>query len=330
MPEISNNRFVVVGGASLLGSHIGKQLLEGGANEVVLLDNLSLGSASAIEDLLTDKRCTFVRGDMTKLNELLDPFKGAAGVFSVAGYLGGPMLANPWAGLDVNVRGVQNVLEASRVQGVRKVIYSSTSGVYGKVGAEPNSESSPFSWQSLPPGLILYSGSKIVGEGLCRLYQQVHGLDCVSFRYTNLYGEKQHTRAIDGTRVVQAYERIRAGKPPIIQGDGTQVSDFIYIGDVARANLMAMESSATGEFNIVSGIDVSFNEVIGALLKACGSDLKPEYSIDTAKIANVVEKRLRLSRDKAKREFGWEPKVGIEEGMRRLVGWLDSQAGNRR
>jgi UDP-glucose 4-epimerase len=326
MPAISNNRYVVVGGASLLGSHIGKQLLDAGAKEVVLLDNLSLGSASAIEDLLVDKRCTFVRGDMTKLHELLDPFEGAAGVFSVAGFLGGPMLANPWMGLDVNVRGVQNVLEASRVQGVKKVIYSSTSGVYGKMGTEPNTEESPFSWQALPPGLILYSGSKIVGEGLCRLYQQLHGIDCVSFRYTNLYGEKQHTRAIDGTRIVQAWERIRAGKPPIIQGDGTQVSDFIYIGDVARANLMAMESNATGEFNIVSGIDVPFNEVIGALLKACGSDLRPEYSVDTAKIANVVETRLGLSREKAKREFGWEPQVGLEEGMRRLVDWLDSQA----
>jgi UDP-glucose 4-epimerase len=326
MPAISNNRFVVVGGASLLGSHIGRQLLEAGAREVVLLDNLSLGSATAVEDLVTDERCRFVRGDMTKLHELLEEFKGAAGIFSVAGFLGGPMLANPWMGLDVNVRGVQNVLEASRVQGVRKVIYSSTSGVYGKMGAEPNSEDSPFSWQSLPPGLILYSGSKIVGEGLCRLYQQRHGLDCVSFRYTNLYGEKQHRRAIDGTRVVQAWERIRAGQPPVIQGDGTQVSDFIYVGDVARANLMAMESDATGEFNIVSGIDVSFNEVIGALLKACGSDLKPEYSIDKAAIANVAETRLGLSRDKAKREFGWEPQVGLEEGMRRLVNWLDAHA----
>lgn len=326
MPAILGNRFVVVGGASLLGSHIGKQLLDKGAREVVLLDNLSLGSASAVEDLVTDDRCTFVRGDMTRLHELLDQFKAAAGVFSVAGFLGGPMLANPWMGLDVNVRGVQNLLEASRVQGVRKVIYSSTSGVYGKMGDEPNTEDSPFSWQNLPPALILYSGSKIVGEGLCRLYQQLHGLDCVSFRYTNLYGEKQHTRAIDGTRVVQAWERIRANQPPVIQGDGTQISDFIYVGDVARANLMAMESDATGEFNIVSGIDVSFNQVIEALLKACGSDLKPEYSLDKAKVANVVENRLGLSREKAKREFGWEPHVDLDEGMRRLVGWLDSNA----
>ena len=329
MPAISNNRFVVVGGASLLGSHIGQQLLEAGAGEVVLLDNLALGSTSAIEDLLADKRCTFLRGDMTKLHELLDPFKGAAGVFSVAGFLGGPMLANPWAGLDVNVRGVQNVLEASRVQGVKKVIYSSSSGVYGKMGAEPNSEDSPFSWQSLPPALILYSGSKIVGEGLCRLYQQLHGVDTVSFRYAALYGEKQHTRAIDATRIVQAWESVRAGKPPVIQGTGMQVLDLIYVGDVAQANVMAMEGSATGEFNIVSGVDVSFNEVIDALLKACGSDLKPEHNIDTAKVANVVEARMQLSREKAKREFGWEPKVDVEEGMRRLVGWLDSRAAKQ-
>lgn len=327
MPAIKDNRFVVVGGASLLGSHIGKQLLEGGAKEVVLLDNLALGSTSVIEDLLEDKRCTFLRSDMTKLHELLDPLRGAAGAFSVAGFLGGPMLANPWAGLDVNVRGVQNVLEASRIQGVKKVIYSSSSGVYGKMGDEPNSEDSPFRWQTLPPALILYSGSKIVGEGLCRLYQQVHGIDTVSFRYGALYGEKQHTRAIDATRIVQAWERIRAGKPPVIQGTGNQVLDLVYVGDVARANIMAMESSATGEFNILSGVDASFNEVIAALLKACGSDLKPEYATDSAKVANVVEAKMGFSREKAKREFGWEPEVDLEEGMRRLVKYLDSQAG---
>lgn len=329
MPAIKDGRYVVVGGASLLGSNVGKQLLEAGAREVVLLDNLALGSADAVADLVEDKRCTFLRSDMTRLNELLDPLEGAAGVFSVAGFLGTPMLHNPWMGLDVNVRGVQNVLEAARVMGVKKVVFSSSIGVYGKMGSEPNSETSPFSWDALPPALILYSGSKIVGEGLCRLYHLQHGIGYAALRYTNLYGENQHKRAIDGTRIVHAWERIRAGKPPVIEGTGRQVADFVYIGDVARANLMAMESAVNGAFNICSGRDTSFNEVVAAILEACNSDLKPEYHVDAAKVSNPVEAKLGISREKAKRELGWEPEVDVEEGMRRLVAWLDADAKRR-
>lgn len=330
MPAIRNNKFVVVGGASLLGSNIGRQLLAGGAREVILMDNLSLGSATAIEDLVTADRCTFLRGDMLRINELFDPFEGAAGVFNVAGFLAGPMLANPWMGLDVNVRGIQNVLEAARVRGVSKVVFSSSIGVYGKIGDEPNVEDMGFDWAGLGPALILYSGSKIVGEGLCRLYNQEHGLGYAALRYSNLYGENQHKRAIDGTRIVNAWDRIRAGKPPVVEGDGTQVSDFVYIGDVARGNLMAMESKANGAYNIAHGRDTSFNEVVAAILKACGSDLAPEYKVDEAKVANPTMKTLGISIAKAKRELGWEPQVDIEEGMRRLVAWLDDERAKGR
>jgi UDP-glucose 4-epimerase len=325
VPQIRNQKFVVVGGASLLGSNIGRHLLDAGASEVVLLDNLALGSASAVEDLVTDSRCTFLRRDMTRLNELFDPFKGAAGVFSVAGFLGGPMLANPWMGLDVNIRGIQNVLEAARVQAVQKVVFSSSSGVYGKIGDEQNSETSPFNWDPLPPALILYSGSKVVGEGLCRLYLQQHGIGYAALRYANLYGENQHKRAIDGTRIVNAWDHIRAGKPPVIEGDGTQVTDFVYISDVARANLLAMEAAANGSYNIGGGRDVTFNEVMAAVLAACGSDLKPEYQVDSAKVANPTAKKIGLSINKARAELGWEPLVDIREGMRRLVAWLDAE-----
>lgn len=329
MPQIKDNKFVIVGGASLLGSNICRQLLDGGAREVVLIDNLALGTANAVEDLVTDPRCTFLRGDMTRMNELFDPFKGASGVFSVAGFLGGPMLANPWMGLDVNIRGVQNVLETARIQGVQKVVFSSSTGVYGKIAAPPTEET-PFNWDALPPALVLYSGSKIVGEGLCRLYLQQHGLGYAALRYGNLYGENQHKRAIDATRVVTAWERIRAGLPPVIDGDGTQVSEFVYIGDVARANLLAMEASANGAYNIASGRDTSFNEIMAALLAACGSDLQPEYKVDAAKVANPTVTKIGLSIAKAKRDLGWEPVVNIQDGMKRLVKWLDDDKAKNR
>jgi UDP-glucose 4-epimerase len=116
----------------------------------------------------------------------------------------------------------------------------------------------------------------------------------------------------------------------VIDGDGTQVSEFVYIGDVARANLMAMEASANGAYNIASGRDTSFNEIMDALLKACGSDLKPEYKVDVAKVANPTVTKIGLSIAKAKRDLGWEPLVNIQDGMKRLVKWLDDDKAKNR
>jgi UDP-glucose 4-epimerase len=324
MPSISGGKFVVVGGASLLGSHIGEQLLAGGARAVVLLDSLALGSTDNIDHLLSDKRCSFVRGDALRLNELYDPMDKADGVFAVAGFLGSPMLANPWLGIDVNVRGLQNTLEASRYQHVKKVVFSSSNGIYGALGDEPNTDDSPLRWAGMPPALILYCASKIMGEGLGQLYHQRYGLGFLALRYSALYGERQHKRAIAVTQMVQAYESIKSGKRPIIERDGTQVQDYIYAGDAARANLMAMTSEASGTgMNVVSGDDTSQNRVVELVLKACKSDLKPEYYTDPNKLLMPLQTKQGYSRARAKELLGWEPQVTIEEGINRLVNWLD-------
>ena len=330
MPTITGGRFVVAGGASQLGSHIGEQLLAAGAREVVLLDNLSLGSTHNIDFLLSDTRCSFVRGDVLRLNELYDPFATVDGVFLVAGFLGVPLSANPWMGIDVNVRGAHNVLEACRYQGVRKVIFSSTIGVYGAVGDEPNSEDSPLRWQDSSPPVILYCASKIMGEGLGRLYQQQHGIDFVALRYAAVYGERMHTRGIVATRILEAHRRIRSGQRPRIDGDGTSVDDYIYVGDVARANLMAMESSASGDgMNIVSGEDTSERRIVELVVEACESDLEPEYYDDPTKIKVAPATKRGYSRERAKRLIGWEPRVSLDEGVRRVVAWLDRERATK-
>lgn len=326
MPDIAGGKYVVVGGASLLGSHIGEQLLAGGAREVVLLDNLSLGTTDNIDALLPDARCTFVRGDMLRLNELFDPCKDADGVFAVAGFLGKPMAANPWMGVDVNVRGIQNVLEAARVQGVRKVVFSSSIGVYGAPGPAPNTEDTPLRWQGMPPALVLYCASKVMGEALGNLYHQQHGVDFLALRYSCLYGERLHTRALDATRMIETWEQIRAGRAPVIEGNPAQVQDFVYIGDVARANLMAMESPASGAgMNIASGHDATLQEVADLMRKVCGTDLEPQIRLDTARMNMPITTQLGFDISRAKQLIGWEPQVGLEEGMRRLVAWLDAK-----
>ena len=325
MPAIPGGRFVVLGGASQVGSYIGEQLLAGGAREVVLVDNLSLGSMETMQHMLGDARCSFVRGDILRLNELFAPLEGADGVFAVAGIMATTIRENPWMSLDVNIRGFQNALEASRLQGVRKVVYSSSVGVYGAPADDSTDEDSPMRWQVMPSASVLYGASKVVGEGLARLYGELYGIDFIALRYSAVYGTRQHRRAVMGGHIAETCERVRRGEPPILDGDGSQVQDYVYAGDVARANLMAMESSVTGEsFNVCAGLDTSQKRVVEIVMQLSNSSRKPE-SRPLVVTRLPPSQKQGYSRDKAKRMLGWEPQVSIEEGIGMVLRWVDQQ-----
>lgn len=326
MPAISAGKFVVLGGASQVGASIAEQLLAAGAREVVLLDNLSLGSIETLSPLLQDPRCRFVRGDVLRLNELFDPLAQADGVFAVAGIMATNINENPWTGLDVNIRGLQNALEACRVQGVKKMVFSSSAGVYGAPDDDPTVEGSPMHWQALPPAMQLYCASKVAAEGLLNFYQQRHGLAYCAMRYTAVYGERQHRRALVGGHVAETCRRVRAGQPPVVEGGGRVVHDYIHAADAARANLMAMESTVTGEgFNICSGEATSQARIVEIVLEACQSDLQPEHRDKPGDQKLPATSRQSYSREKARRLLGWEPQVSIEEGVRRVLRWIDQQ-----
>ena len=326
MPQIANGKFIVLGGASQVGTTIAEQLLAAGAHEVVLLDNLLLGSMATLQPLLSDPRCRFIRGDVLRLNELYDAFAGADGVFAVAAYMASSIGENPWAGIDVNIRGVQNTLEACRYRGVKKVVLSSSAGVYGALVDDPTDEDSPLRWQAMPPAVALYCASKVMGEGLARLYRQQHGLDFAALRYSAVYGERQHRRALVGGHIADTCRRVREGLRPIIQGDGRQAHDYLHAGDAARANLLAMEGPVSGEsFNICSGETASQQWVVETVLRACGSNLEPEYRDQRGAGTFPATPSHATSLDKARRLLGWEPQVSLEEGIRRVLRWVDEE-----
>lgn len=325
--KIADGRFVVTGGASLIGSHVADRLLAEGAAHVVLLDNFSLGTPATVAHLDADPRVSLVKGDILRINELFDAFRGADGVFAIAGFLTLPLSQNPPLGLAVNVEGQVNVFEACRYAGVKKVVFSSSIAAYGEPERDAViDESFPANLAGYQPGSMLYSCTKLIGEALCKLYSQKHGVDGIALRYSTVYGERQHYRGVNALYIIQNYDRIRRGERPTLPGDGSEVHDYIHVADVARANVMAMASDVTGEvFNVVSGVETTVKRIAEILLDLAGSSLEPEYADDASAVKATSSPSLKLSREKIGRMLGWAPEVSVEEGIRRLTEWRAAQ-----
>ena len=325
--QIQCGKFVITGGASLIGSHVADRLLAEGAGEVVLLDNFSLGTPETVRHLDGDSRVRLVKGDILRVNELYDAFRGADGVFAIAGFLTLPLSQNPPLGLAVNVEGQVNTFEACRYAGVKKLVFSSSIAAYGEPeGDAVIDESFPANLASYQPGSMLYSCTKLIGEALCKLYSQKYGVDAVALRYATVYGERQHYRGVNALYIIQNYDRIMRGERPTLPGDGSEVHDYIHVADVARANVMAMASDVSGEvFNTVTGVETTVKRIVEILLEITGSDLEPLYADDAGAVKATSSPSLKLSREKAKAMLGWEPEVSVEQGVRRLIDWLKVQ-----
>lgn len=320
--------YLITGGASLIGSHIADQLLADGAKEVRLLDNYSLGTPSTIAHLNDEPRVKRIRGDVMRLPDLLEAMKDVDGVFALAGYLTLPMSQDPLTGVSVNTLGMVNTLEACRFSRVRRVVFSSSIAVYGTPSEDPITEDAGYSSAGLQPPSLLYGASKLMGEALCARYARTFGLEFNSLRFASVYGERQHARAVNAVFVAKICDQVRRGEAPVIEGDGSEVHDYVYVTDVARACVLAMHSTSHGQaFNVATGVDTTSARVAQIALELCGrKDLQPQYKEDRRAVRSAAGTRLNFSREKAARELRWEPQVSIEQGMRRLIEWQKTQA----
>ena len=326
--KIKGGKFLITGGASMIGAHITEQLLAADAREVVLFDNYSLGTPEGISDLIPNPRVKFVRGDILRMNELFDGLDSVDGVFAAAGFLTLPLTQNPHLGVAVNVQGMMNVFEASRYRGVGKVIFSSSIAAYGEPVADLIDEATPWTWSNLQPGAALYAGSKIMGENIGKLYHDRYGVKSVSLRYSSVYGERQHLRAVNSVYIIDTYERLKRGERPIIPDDGREVHDYVHVADVARANLMAMESDVSREsFNVATGTATSLNKLVEIVQKITATNLEPEYKTPAGKIRAAVSTRLDFSIEKIERMIGWKPQISFEAGIRRMIRWREMERG---
>jgi UDP-glucose 4-epimerase len=324
--KIAEGKFVVTGGASLIGSHVAEQLLSQGAREVVLLDNFSLGNPETVKSLVENPKVKLLRGDILRINELYDAFEGCDGVFAIAGFLTLPLSQNPSLGLAVNVEGQVNIFEACRYRRVKKVVFSSSVAVYGDPAPGLVDEQAPAQLSSFQPAAALYACTKLIGENLCKLYSAKHGIQAIALRYSTVYGERQHYRGVNALYIMENYDRIVRGEAPVITGDGSEVHDYIHVADVARANVMAMASDVTAEsFNVVTGVATSLNRLVEILLSITGSSLKPVFKTGGGSVRSSVTDQLDFSRAKIEKMLGWVPEVSIEEGIRRLLEWRKAQ-----
>jgi len=315
--QIKGNRFLITGGAGLMGSHITDRLLAAGAAEVILLDNFVRGSLRNIEAALKDKRVRLVEGDIRDLNLLLDLATGVQGLFHMAALRITACADDPRGAMEVMLVGTLNVLQTMVEKKVGRLVYASSASVYGLADVFPTSEH-----HHAFNNRTLYGTAKMAGEGMARSFADMYGLQYVALRYFNVYGPRMDIHGKYTEVLIRWLEKIAAGEPPVIYGDGLQTMDLVYIDDVTDANIMAMESDVTDEvFNVASGNETSLLDLLHAVLKVTGSTLTPQFF--PARSVNPVPRRL-ADTGKAEDLLGFRAKVGIEEGLRRLIDWRES------
>ncbi|URD49595.1 SDR family NAD(P)-dependent oxidoreductase [Chroococcidiopsis sp. CCNUC1] len=308
------DKVLITGGAGLVGSHIADLLVEQGVAEIVVLDNFTRGDRQNLRSSLERGSVKIVEGDIRDRQLLADVMQGVDLVFHQAAIRITQCAQEPRLAMEVLANGTFNVLEAAVNAGVSKVVAASSASIYGMAEAFPTTEAHhPYNNRTV------YGAAKTFNEGLLRSFYDMYGLDYVALRYFNVYGPRMDIYGVYTEVLIRWMERIAAGQPPLIFGDGEQTMDFVYIEDIARANILAAQANVTDEvFNIASGVESSLNDLAYSLARVMGSDLQPEYGAERK--VNPVQRRL-ADPSKARELLGFEAKVSLEEGLHQLVKW---------
>ena len=314
MLDLNGNYVLVTGGAGFVGSHIVDALVACGA-DVVVYDNFTRGKRENLESALSTGKVEVIEGDIRDTAKLDKAMEGVDYVFHEAALWLLECEQNPRLAIDVNIIGTFNILEAATKHKVKKVIAASSSSVYGDGLYFPTDENHPFN------NYLFYGATKVADEQLLKAFYKQHGLNYIALRYLNVYGPRMDYRSAYTMVIISFLKRIEAGEPPIIYGDGSATLDLVYVEDVVRANLLALASPLTDEvFNVASGKETTLNELVELLLKLTNCNLKPIYQPRDSKL---VTRRYGCPK-KAKEKLGFEAKVSLEEGLKRVIEWWDS------
>jgi UDP-glucose 4-epimerase len=313
--DLRGSTALVTGGAGFIGSHLVDQLLDAGADEVRVIDDFVRGRRENLETALSSGRLTLTEGDIRDA-ELVDRMvAGTDLVFHQAALRITHCADDPVRAVQVMIDGTQNVLESAVRHRVRKVLAASSASVYGEPLRLPMAEDHPFNNRTL------YGAAKIANEQMLRSYAEMFGLQYVALRPFNVYGPRMDVHGVYTEVMIRWLQRLSRAEQPVIFGDGSQTMDFIYVGDVARAYLLAALSEATDiALNAGTGIETSLLELCVAVCGAAGHpDLKPAF--EAARKVNGVTRRCADVR-RAEQEIGFRAEVGLEKGLSALVEWL--------
>jgi UDP-glucose 4-epimerase len=307
-------RVLITGGAGLIGSHIADALVDQGSHEIVILDNFVRGNRRNLDYALARGRVTVIDGDLRDAALVNRIVEGIDVIYHQAAIRITQCAEEPRLAIDTMVNGTFSLLEAAVRHNVRRVVAASSASVYGLAQSFPTGEEEP------PyANRTLYGAAKSFNEGLLRSFHDMYGLSYVALRYFNVYGPRMDVHGAYTEVLVRWLERIAAGQPPIIMGDGTQTMDFVHVSDVARANVLAANAPVDDEvFNIGTGRETSLNELASHLLSIMESDLGLERQ--DARRINPVPRRLADVR-KARRLLGFEAQVPVEAGLATFVDW---------
>lgn len=310
-------KVVVTGGCGFIGSNIAEELIK--KHYVVVIDDLSTGRIENIQSLQDKENFEFVRGNITDLGLLKQIFEDVDCIFHQAAIPSVQRsVENPLDTNEANIKGTLNVLIAARDCGVKKVVYASSSSVYGDTPELPKKENMKPNPQSP------YAVSKLTGEYYCKVFSEIYGIKTICLRYFNVYGPKQDPASEYAAVIPRFINRVLNNQPPIIFGDGNQTRDFTFVKDVVKANILAMEKNVEGVFNIAYGQQISINELANKIMEIVGVKLNPVY--DKPRPGDIRNSLADISL--AKQKLGYMPEYSLEKGLEVTIRWFSTLRRN--
>jgi UDP-glucose 4-epimerase len=315
---VKYRRVLLTGGAGLIGSTITDLLTgESEIEKITIFDNFSRGTMENLADAVSDARVDVIRGDILDLETLDRAVRGHDAIFHLPAIRITQCALEPRLANDILVNGTFNVLEAAVRHDVGKIIASSSASVYGLANTFPTDERHhPYNNDTL------YGAAKAYNEGMLRSFKATYDLDYVALRYFNVYGPRMDTVGKYTEVFIRWMNAIARGEAPVIHGDGSTTMDFVYVGDIARANVCALKSNATDHvFNVGTGIETSLADLARTIISVMGADVEPIFE-NAPSSGGVTRRKADVS--KAETLLGFRAETTFEEGVRKLVDWWRS------
>ena len=314
--KIKGNKFLIIGGAGLIGSHLAEEILKYNPLKIYIFDNFCRGNIKNLKKIKKDKRVIILdkSHDILKKDSLDKIIRKVDGVFHLAALWLLECYENPRKAFQVNIEGTFNVIESCAKHNIKKLIFSSSASVYGDAITKKISEDHPFNNQNF------YGASKICGEAMLKAMHYRYNLNYLGLRYMNVYGPRQDYKGAYIAVIMKMINAIKSGNSPTIFGNGKESFDFVNVIDCARANICAMQSNKTNRFyNVGTGIKTSLNKLAEILLDLLNSQKKIRY-LKNNKVGLVKNRVANIN--KAKKEINFFHTVNLKEGLRNLIDWM--------